>query len=156
MSLRTVTKELVNLYKLKTLFYSTGVGYDKGGNGGYSHIWELRQNIPSQTDAASEDPQRPGSKSRYNPSDSGQYPGNTDLQGRPGLARPHRDHVYESPKPARREDDPYNTGIVGDIPYYHEFDPNNSDHVNDAARKGDISRIRHGGVTDCTLSLHDD
>ena len=64
--------------------------------------------------------------------------------------------MYESPKPARREEDPYNTGIVGDIPYYHEFDPNNSDHVTDAARKGEISRIRHGGITDCALSLHDD
>ena len=130
------------------------MGYDKSGSEGYSHIWELRQNIPSQTDAASEDAQRPASKSRH--VGSGQYRGNADMQGRPDLTRPHRDHVYESPKPVRREEEPYNTGIVGDIPYYHEFDPNNSDHVTDAARKGEISRIRHGGVTDCTLSLHDD
>ena len=63
--------------------------------------------------------------------------------------------MYESPKPARREDDPYSTGIVGDIPYYHEFDPSNADHVAEHARKSEISRVRHGS-TDCTLSLHDD
>ena len=140
-----------------TEFSFTGIGYNKSGSGGYSHIWELCQNISSQIDATSEEQQgHASSKLCHNPTDVTAYPGNMELQSTPpGFARPHRDLLYESPKPTWREDDLYSTRIVGDILYYHEFDPSNANHVAEHTRKSEISQMRHGS-TDCTLSLHDD
>lgn len=90
-------------------------------NGGYAHIWELRQEQGSTM----------GTLERHRPANTNKRstlasePGDYNTHARPAsgpgpLSPLHRDHVYESPKPTRREDEIYNSNA---IPYYHEFDP---------------------------------
>ena len=98
-------------------------------NGGYAHIWELRQSsmpnsaIDQTNTVGTLEHQRPSANKRSTmASDPGDY--NTHARsGGVGVGvafPPHRDHVYESPKPTRREDEIYNSSAG---PYYHEFDP---------------------------------
>ncbi len=93
--------------------------YNKEGQGTYAHIWELRQNLPPNTT----DPLllQEAPKQRSN-SDSAFLP-HTDVQLPRGVPRTQGHHVYESPKPPEGGEE---TGYYpGDIPFYHEFDPNN-------------------------------
>ena len=106
-------------------------GNGNGKNGGYAHIWELRQNSMPNTAVEQASSMAGGTLEHqrgYNHGNKRQLPPTTDHGGDYslrtgssglGMYPLHRDHVYESPKPARREDDIYNSAAV---PYYHEFD----------------------------------
>ena len=100
------------------LFFISEMDYNREGQGTYAHIWELRQNLPANTTdplLLQEAPkQRSNSDSAFLPHTDGQLPR--------ALTRTQRDHVYESPKPPEGGEDGY---YPGDIPFYHEFDPNN-------------------------------
>ena len=128
----------------------------KDNNAGYAHIWELRQGMPGTEDANYD------TAKRSNMSDPGYY----SSQGTTGYDRQSsrtsaatlrpRDHVYESPKPARRQDGIYNPNEGG--PYYHEFDPNvvDSHDPNIEMSQKRADDVINRNTLDCSLSLHDD
>lgn len=138
-----------------------GVNYDKNNqSGGYAHIWELRQNQLDEANQQIKVSSHPDHLVGIPPgrfTDPHQHRG-----GGGGLARVHKDHVYESPKGGRHGEElcyPPN-----DAPFYHEFDPN-LDHITELShltegqhpRRHDNIRSRMDASSlDCNISLHDD
>lgn len=100
---------------------STGV-HGKDTNGGYAHIWELRQGMPGAENDIYNGPGAATTK-RSNHSDPGFYSCQTDERSLSGQTI-RKDHVYESPKASRRNEEMHL--CEGVVPYYHEFDPGTS------------------------------
>ncbi len=136
--------------------YKTGTGITdpraKDNNGGYAHIWELRQGMPGQDDTGYD------TSKRSNLSDPGYYSSQgydrQNSRTSAGTMRP-RDHVYESPKPSRHQDGIYN---ASEGPYYHEFDAavlDNNEANFEMSQKMADDAINQNTI-DCNLSLHDD
>ena len=94
----------------------------KNKNGGYAHIWELRQGMNGYDGDETYTTQENGR--RVNLSDPGCYYSQEDESHKGGGYSHEREHVYESPKPSRRDDELSLT----EGPYYHEFDAHDMEH----------------------------